>query len=219
MMRSSTTNYASLMLMLEDIMLIYQSETKLLVHRYMSARSRSAERRILDHARRFSLLKKIPDQTKYLNRLVRFSNVDCVANLRMDVNTFGKLCRILSERGRLITGKSLLVEEQVAIFLGVLAHHNKNRVVKFRYRRSGATVSYYMQKVLCAVLSLHSILLQKPTPVTADCPDNGWKWFHVVQSVSPFSFIDVNNYLCYNHILILQGCNWCFERDPYRCVG
>lgn len=210
--------YASLMLMLEDIMLVYRSETKLLVHRYMSARNRTTKRRILDHARRFSLLKKIPDQMKHLDRLVRFSNVDCIANLRMDVNTFGKLCRILSQRGGLITGKSLPVEEQVAIFLSVLAHHHKNRVVKFRFKRSGATVSYYMRKVLCAILSLHSVLLKKPTPVTADCTDNRWKWFQVVQSFSPFSFIIENNYICYLYTTF-TGLPWCFRRDPYRRVS
>lgn len=65
----------------------------------------------------------------------------------MDVNTFGRLCQILSQRGGLITGKSLPIEEQVAIFLGVLAHHDKNRVVKFRFMRSGATVSYYLRRI------------------------------------------------------------------------
>ncbi|XP_042012281.1 protein ANTAGONIST OF LIKE HETEROCHROMATIN PROTEIN 1-like [Salvia splendens] len=174
---SSAAKYAFLMMMMEDIMVIYRAETTLLIHRYMTARSGSTKRRILDHARRFSLLKKIPDQLKHLDRLVKLSNVDCIANLRMDVNTFGRLCQILSQRGGLITGNSLPVEEQVAIFLGVLAHHNKNRVVKFRFRRSGATVSYYMQKVLCAILSLHDELLKKPTPVTADCTDNRWRWF------------------------------------------
>lgn len=147
MTTSSSAKYARLMLILEDIMVVYREKTTLLVHRYMTAGNISARRRILDHARRFSLLKKIPDQTNHLNRLVRLSNVDCVANLRMDVNTFGRLCQILSQRGGLITGKSLPIEEQVAIFLGVLAHHDKNRVVKFRFMRSGATVSYYLRRI------------------------------------------------------------------------
>lgn len=178
---SRIAKYARLMLMLEEIMVVYREETSLLVRRYMSARSRGSKRRIVDEARRFSLLNKIPDQLKHLNRLCNVSNSDYVANLRMDVNTFGKLCKILSQRGGLITGKSLPVDEQVAIFLGVLAHHNKNRVVKFRFKRSGATVSYYMQKVLCAVLSLHEELLQKPTPVSANCTDHRWRWFEVAE--------------------------------------
>ncbi|XP_047949413.1 uncharacterized protein LOC125195281 [Salvia hispanica] len=153
---SRIAKYARLMLMLEEIMVVYREETSLLVRRYMSARSR-----------------------------------DYVANLRMDVNTFGKLCKILSQRGGLITGKSLPVDEQVAIFLGVLAHHNKNRVVKFRFKRSGATVSYYMQKVLCAVLSLHEELLQKPTPVSANCTDHRWRWFEGCLGALDGTHIDV----------------------------
>ncbi|XP_042044376.1 uncharacterized protein LOC121790166 [Salvia splendens] len=95
----------------------------------------------------------------------------------MDRNTFGKLCRILTEQGGLLTGKCLGIEEHVAIFVGVLAHHNKNRVVRFSFFRSGSTVSHYMNKVLGAVLSLHRVLLSKPTPVPDDCIYHRWKWF------------------------------------------
>lgn len=181
MTTSRIGNYARLMLMLEEVMVVYREETSLLVQKYRRARTIGQRRRIVDEARRFSLLNKIPDQLKHLNRLVKLSDTNCVANLRMDVNTFGKLCKILSQRGGLITGKSLPVDEQVAIFVGVLAHHDKNRVVKFRFSRSGATVSYYMQKVLCAVLSLHEELLHKPTPVSSDCTDHRWRWFEVVE--------------------------------------
>ncbi|XP_041990546.1 uncharacterized protein LOC121741727 [Salvia splendens] len=95
----------------------------------------------------------------------------------MDRNTFDRLCRILYERGGLRIGKVLGVAEQVAMFLGVLAHHTKNRIVGFQFSRSGAIVSYYVNKVLCVVLSLYPMLLAKPTPVTEDCEDSRWKWF------------------------------------------
>ncbi|KAL1541096.1 hypothetical protein AAHA92_25356 [Salvia divinorum] len=95
----------------------------------------------------------------------------------MDRNTFGRLCCLLSEVGGLRPGKVLGVAEQVAIFVGVLAHHKKNRVVGFDFWRSGATVSRYMHKVLGAVLNLHSVLLAKPTPVPDNCDDPRWKWF------------------------------------------
>lgn len=44
----------------------------------------------------------------------------------------------------LTRGKYVSTEEQVAMFLSVLAHHKKNRVVKFKFRRSGQTVSHYI---------------------------------------------------------------------------
>ena len=48
------------------------------------------------------------------------------ANLRMDRNAFDRLCRILSERCGLRTWKCVGVEEQVAMFVTMLAHHKKN---------------------------------------------------------------------------------------------
>ncbi|KAL8556993.1 hypothetical protein ACS0TY_004460 [Phlomoides rotata] len=44
-------------------------------------------------------------------------------------------------------------------------------------RRSGQTVSHYVHIVLRAVLSLHTLFLVKPTPVTDDSTDSRWKWF------------------------------------------
>ncbi|KAL1559868.1 hypothetical protein AAHA92_10162 [Salvia divinorum] len=95
----------------------------------------------------------------------------------MDRNTFGQLCCLLSEGGGLRPSKVIGVVEQVAIFVGVLAHHKKNQVVGFDFWRSGATVSRYMHKVLGAVLNLHSVLLAKPTRVPDNFDDPNWKWF------------------------------------------
>ncbi|XP_042026791.1 uncharacterized protein LOC121773941 [Salvia splendens] len=173
-------NSARLLMMLEDIMLLYRVESTILVQRYIRARTNRARRRIIENARQYSLISKVPQQLIHLERLIHVTDVDCIANLRMDRNTFGKLCCILTEQGGLRTGKCLGIEEQVAIFVGILAHHNKNRVVRFSFIRSGSTVSHYMNKVLGAVLSLHRVLLSKPTPVPDDCIDHRWKWFKYV---------------------------------------
>lgn len=179
-MRSPTSNYAWLHVLLDDIMLVYSVESTILVQRYRSARTRRAKCTIVENARRYSILNKIPSQLEYLERLLNLNDADCMSNLRMDRNTFGRLCQILVEREGLRPGKVLGVEEQVAIFVRVLSHHEKNRLAGFHYKRSGATVSYHVNRVLGAVLGLHSVLLSKPTPVTADCVDHRWKWFPVI---------------------------------------
>ena len=179
MMRIRSCTYAPLRELLEDIMLIYRLETTVLLRRYMSARSGNRKRRIFEQARKYSILNKIPRQLEHIDRLVHLTDADCIANLRMDRNAFGRLCRVLRERGGLRCGHHVGVEEQVAIMVGVLAHHNKNRVVKFTFRRSGSTISYYVNKVLGAVLCMSSVLLPKPTPVPDNCDDNRWKWFKV----------------------------------------
>lgn len=79
----------------------------------------------------------------------------CLENLRMDRNAFGRLCIMLRQTGDVVDGRYVTVEEQVAIFLSILAHHKKVRVVKFEHWRSGYTVSKYVHAVLRAVIKLH----------------------------------------------------------------
>ncbi|XP_047981013.1 uncharacterized protein LOC125222437 isoform X2 [Salvia hispanica] len=155
-MTLDTSNYAQLSTMLEDLMVMCRVEATVLIRRYRCARTQRKKRQILDHARRFSVIRKVPEQLKWMEHLINLTNADCIAKLRMDCHTFGKLCRILKERGGLTVG---------------------NRAVGFEFWRSGGTVSYYVNKVLGAVLSLHSILLSKPTPVPEDCTDHRWRWF------------------------------------------
>ncbi|XP_057768411.1 uncharacterized protein LOC130988545 [Salvia miltiorrhiza] len=125
----------------------------------------------------FGIIERIPDQVRHMNRLVGVNDVDCIANLRMDRDTFGRLCILLRDLGGLSNGRHIMVEEQVAIFLSVLSHHKKNRVLGFDFWRSGETISRFVHLVLKAILNLHSVLLVKPVPVPADCTDNRWKWF------------------------------------------
>ncbi|XP_042067096.1 uncharacterized protein LOC121810376 [Salvia splendens] len=112
-----------------------------------------------------------------MNRLVSVSDIDCLVNLRMDRNTFGRLCLLLKEVGGLRNGRYVYVEEQVVMFLGILAHHKKNRIIGFNFKRSGETISHYVHLVLRAVIRLHIILLPKLEPVTDDIGDPRWKHF------------------------------------------
>ncbi|XP_047949262.1 uncharacterized protein LOC125195109 [Salvia hispanica] len=118
-----------------------------------------------------------PAQEIHLDRLVGKTDTDCLVNLRMDRNTFGKLCRMFRELGLLRDKRFVCIEEQVAIFLGVLAHHKKNRIVRFNFMRSGHTISGYVHKVLKAVIQMQSRFIAKPDPIKEDCVDYRWKWF------------------------------------------
>lgn len=140
----------------------------------------SRKRKRLEHVPKYSMIKKMPIQLKHLNRMIGESDADCIFNLRMDRNCFGRLCRLLRELGSLTDGKYVSVEEQVAMFLSILAHHKKNSIVRFNFWRSGQTVSYYLHVVLKAILRLNSILLVKPEPLPEHCVDGRWKWFKVL---------------------------------------
>ena len=76
---------------------------------------------------------------------------------------------MLRQTGDVVDGRYVTVEEQVAIFLGILAHHKNVRVVKFDHWRSGYTVSKYV----------HAVLRVVPESVAEDCEDHRWQWFKV----------------------------------------
>ncbi|KAK3221419.1 hypothetical protein Dsin_008444 [Dipteronia sinensis] len=91
----------------------------------------------------------------------------------MDRRIFIVLCELLRNTGRLKTNGLVSIEEQVCMFLHILAHHVKNRTIRSRFYRSGETISRYFN----SVLQLHNHLLVSPYPVPENCSDERWKWF------------------------------------------
>ncbi|KAL8544258.1 hypothetical protein ACS0TY_004694 [Phlomoides rotata] len=64
-----------------------------------------------------------------MNRLFNLSDADCISNLRMDRNNFGKLYFLMRELGGLVDCRYVSIEEQVSMFLSILTHHKKNKVI------------------------------------------------------------------------------------------
>ncbi|XP_061341926.1 protein ALP1-like [Gastrolobium bilobum] len=65
----------------------------------------------------------------------------------------------------------------VAIFLHILAHDVKNRIIKRQFMRSGETISRQFTHVLLAVLRCHTVLFKRPEAVPENSTDERWKWF------------------------------------------
>ncbi|KAL8478687.1 hypothetical protein ACS0TY_030532 [Phlomoides rotata] len=86
----------------------------------------------------------------------------------MDQVAFRRLCYLLKNIGGLRSSRNVTVAEKVAMFLCILAHHTKNRCVKYQFKRSGQTVSKHFHAVLECVLKLHHLFLVKPLPVLED---------------------------------------------------
>ncbi|GAV58380.1 hypothetical protein CFOL_v3_01914, partial [Cephalotus follicularis] len=87
-----------------------------------------------------------------LNELGYASDVTCIEQLQLDRQSFKKLCIMLTNIGGLQDTKNMMVDEQVAMCLHILAHHVKNRVVEFRFKRSGRIVSRHSKIVLNAII-------------------------------------------------------------------
>ena len=115
----------------------------------------------------------------HLRDMVRSNDITCYNQLRMYRATFDKLCLMLENVGGLKPTKHMLVDEQVAMFLHILAHHVKNRVMQYEFGRSGETISRYFNKVLTAMMRLQRELFKQPEPVPDGCRDERWKWFKV----------------------------------------
>ena len=75
-------------------------------------------------------------QIEHLNRLINDSDINCHDQLRINRHTFMLLCGLVQSIG-LSDSKYVVLEEQVAMFFNVLAHHTKNRKIKFNFMRSG----------------------------------------------------------------------------------
>ncbi|KAF7820679.1 protein ALP1-like [Senna tora] len=113
----------------------------------------------------------------HLRSMVYASDVTCYNQIRMNRATFDRLCGMLDDIGGLRPTRNMLVDEQVAIFLHILSHHVKNRVIQFRFGRSGETVSRYFHIILKAMIPLMPHLFIKSEPVADDSTDERWKWF------------------------------------------
>nr|XP_043630029.1 protein ALP1-like [Erigeron canadensis] len=69
------------------------------------------------------------------------------------------------------------MDEQVAMFLHILGHNLKIRIIVNRFQRSTETISRYFKLVLNAVCRLHKEFYKTPVPVPDNELDEKWKWF------------------------------------------
>ncbi|KAA0036923.1 retrotransposon protein [Cucumis melo var. makuwa] len=97
-------------------------------------------------------------------RMIHESDLVCRQSTRMDRRTFAILCHLLRNVAGLSSTEIVDVEEMVAMFLHVLAHDVKNRVIQREFVRSGETVSRHFNIVLLAVLRLYEELMKRPVP-------------------------------------------------------
>uniref|UniRef100_A0A5B6Z2Q3 Uncharacterized protein n=1 Tax=Davidia involucrata TaxID=16924 RepID=A0A5B6Z2Q3_DAVIN len=113
----------------------------------------------------------------YLRRLYYGTDRVCIEQLRLNKDSFNSLCKKLHEKGGLRETSHVRIEEAVAMFLYILAHNLKNRVVKFQFMRSGETVSRQFNAVLRAVIRLGKELLVQQETEVEGFEDEKWAWF------------------------------------------
>lgn len=153
---------------------------------------------------------------EYLYTLVYWSDAICIDQLRMDRQSFHKLCQILISKGQLRSSRNVSVVEMVAMFLNILAHHKKNRSISLYFTRSGRTVSKYFHECLKAMIRCQKDFWKTPEPVPENSTDNRWKWFkvHII-----WFYKNIQQYL---HLLLIEVLN-CFclyiIAELFRSIG
>jgi hypothetical protein len=71
----------------------------------------------------------------------------------------------------------MCVEQQVAMFLHIIGHNIRNRVVATNFGRSGETVSRYFNKVLHAVGELQNEYIKSPSTATPTKIAGNPRWY------------------------------------------
>ncbi|KAL0534506.1 hypothetical protein IC582_028797 [Cucumis melo] len=138
-------------------------------------------------------------------RMINASDLVCHQSTRMDRRWFVILCHLLRTIGGLTSTEVVDVEEMVAMFIHILAHDVKNRVIQREFMQSGETIFCHFHIVLLAIIRLHDEFLKKPQPVANDCTDQRWRWFEVhicleLHASTPTTFDLVNNH----HICVAE---------------
>ncbi|KAL2941300.1 putative nuclease HARBI1, partial [Bienertia sinuspersici] len=121
-----------------------------------------------------------PNQPNYMTELMEGSEDACREMLRMDKHVFQKLCGIFRQRGMLRDTAGVSIEEQLAIFLNIVGHNERNRVIQDRFQHSGETISRHFNNVLKAIKSLSREFLQAPpenTPLQILCSKRHFPYF------------------------------------------
>ncbi|XP_050257984.1 uncharacterized protein LOC126703109 [Quercus robur] len=100
------------------------------------------------------------EREEYINSVLHGSERHCVNQLRMKPIAFHHLCHALTEGEHVRPTVHMSVTEQVFIFLHIIGHNVRFRVMGGRIYRSTETVHRYFKVVLRGVLKLYRALIR-----------------------------------------------------------
>ena len=133
-----------------------------------------------------------------LNYIYNCNNTEALWMLQMKRAPFARLVRTYRSRGLLQDSIHASVEEQVAMFLHVVGHNQRFRVVHNTFRRSMETISRYFRQVLYVVGELRGEMIVSPTGQTPTKIRTSPRWY-------PYFKVSTDSMLSmYSYALIVQ---------------
>ncbi|XBI55621.1 hypothetical protein VPH35_037402 [Triticum aestivum] len=100
------------------------------------------------------------ERTQNLNYIYNCNDIEALWMLRMKRAPFARLVETFRSRGLLQDSINTNVEEQVAMFLHVVGHNQRFRVIHNTFRRSMETISRYFKQVLYAIGELRGEMIR-----------------------------------------------------------
>ena len=124
------------------------------------------------------------EREHYINSILCSSDVHCIDQIRMSPYAFYELCDTLERRNLLQATIHMPVRGQVIIFLHLLGHNVRFRVIGSRFYRSTETIYRYFLVVLDAILKLYPDVIRQPdsstpTPLEIRQSQRFYPWFSV----------------------------------------
>ena len=112
-----------------------------------------------------------------LQMIFNSTDIECLAMLCMTRAPFFALCNLFRGRGLVRETSGCSVEEQGAMFLHVVGHNQRFRVVHQSFRRSIETVGRVFHQVLYAVGELRNKMIKPPTTATHPKIMSSQRWY------------------------------------------
>ena len=134
------------------------------------------------------------ERIQNLNYIYNCNDVEALWMLRMKRAPFARLVETFRSRGLLQDNINTSVEEQVAMFLHVVGHNQRFRVIHNTFKRSMETISRYFKQVLFAVGELRGEMIRRPsgqTPPKIRGSPRWYPYFKVSSDNINFSWLDM----------------------------
>ncbi|KAI4966652.1 hypothetical protein ZWY2020_037672 [Hordeum vulgare] len=121
----------------------------------------------------------IQDQERIqnLNYIYNCNEVEALWMLRMKRAPFARLVETFMIRALLQDNINTCVEEQVAMFLHVVGHNQRSRVIHKTFRRSMETISGYFKQVFFVVGQLRGEMIKRPSDRTPPKIRGSPRWY------------------------------------------
>jgi hypothetical protein len=131
-----------------------------------------------------------------LQMMYNYNDVECIAMLRMKRVPFFSLCNLLRSRKLVLETVGCPVEEQVAMFIHVVGHNQRFRVVHQSFRRSIETVSRIFHQVLYVIGELRADMIKPPSTATHPKIMGSHRWFPFLKVLSCLYVSHTCSYQC-----------------------